>query len=57
MKTGDSQGKAQVEIVRYKTNDSVDLKGLARLNAGLPRICIPEGKMAATKRNVRRLIH
>jgi len=44
MKTGGSQGKGRVEIVRYKTNGSVDLRGPARPHGGLPRICISEGK-------------
>ena len=44
MKTGGSQGKGRVEIVRYKPNGSVDLRAPARPNSLLPRICISEGK-------------
>jgi hypothetical protein len=44
MKTGGSQGKGRVEIVRYKPNGSVVLRGPARPNGGLPRICISEGQ-------------
>ncbi len=57
MKTGGSHGKGQVEIVRYKANVSVDLRGPALPNGGLFEICISEGKMATRKQNVGRLIH
>jgi hypothetical protein len=43
MNTGGSQGKGRVEIVRYKANGSVDLRGPALSNDHLTRISIPEG--------------
>lgn len=44
MKTGGSQGKGWVEIVRYKANVSVDLRGPLLPNGHLPMISTQEGK-------------
>lgn len=44
MRTGGSQGKGRVEIVRYKANGSVVLRRPAPSNGYWPRISMPEGK-------------
>jgi hypothetical protein len=44
VKTGGSQGKGRIEIVRYKANVSVVLRGPALANGHLRMISIPEKK-------------
>jgi hypothetical protein len=44
MKTGGSQGKGRIEIVRYRANVSVDPRGPLLPNDHLPMISTPEGK-------------
>jgi hypothetical protein len=49
MKTRGSQGKGRVEIVAYRANVSVDLRGPALSNGHLPTISFLEEKNGRTK--------